>query len=98
MAFGWAVSQNFHRFRRRKSAEDFLKYNFQPYGIPRKNLCPHQIVKSVLVQNVLAQPDDFAEVKSLTDSEKVGTSTTKLPVFGPKTAEEVIFLILPNLS
>lgn len=90
LAFGWALSQNFHRMRRRKTAEDFFRYyQIEPYGIPRKSLCPHRIVKAVLLQNVLAQPNDLIEVKSLVAPEKVRISTAELPVFGPKTAEEV---------
>lgn len=89
MAFGWALSQNFHLYLRRRDAREYItSHKFENSDL-HKHLCPHHILKNILLSNVLAQPNDIVDVKSLLSSKKVSVSQGSLPTIGPKTADQV---------
>lgn len=89
LAFGWAFSQNFHLYVRKRSLLDYSTLYQNGHTNLQKHLCPHHILKNILLSSVLAQPNDLVDVNSLLRSEKVSVKENSLPIIGPKTADQV---------
>ena len=83
------MNQYFHIHFRRRSLLDYpASCQYENIGL-QKHLCPHLILKNILLSSVSAQPDDLVSVKALLPSEKVSVEQSPLPTFGPKTADQV---------